>query len=288
MAISRSYPRTYKKRAVELDSFRLYSKEISKFPLLTAEEERELARRARAGDNEAAQKLVEGNLRFVIKMARKFQKSGVPLLDLINEGNTGLIEATQRFDPEKNVRFLTYAVWWIRQAIQHYLSHDGKMIRTSTRTSAIFRKLSQMPELTEMEFGKLRRDSLAEKLGITVEELDRALQFVGNLVSLDAPIDATSELVFGEIIPQELFASAEDIVAAEYNARYLQGLMRVLTAKEVKVLHMRFGLGQEEPMTLQEIGERLGYSRERIRQIEARSLRKLRKISTAEYSNYLS
>jgi RNA polymerase primary sigma factor len=260
----------------ELDPLRLYLKEISKIPLLTAEEELELARRARAGDKEAAQRLVEANLRFVIKVARKFQKSGVPLLDLINEGNTGLIEATRRFDPERNVRFLTYAVWWIRQAIQHYLSHGAKTIRVSPKISATLYKLTKLSESMQAEPAALSRDSLAQKLGITVEQLDQALQFARNMLSMEAPLNETGELVLGDMLPQKLFSSAEDLVATDEDVRLLQRLISDLSKKEAAILKMRFGLEGGEPMTLREIGDKLKLSRERIRQLEAQSLNKLR------------
>jgi RNA polymerase primary sigma factor len=289
MATTRIHKKRSKTNATELDPIQVYLKEISKIPLLTREEERELVCRARAGDKQAAQRLVESNLRFVIKIARKFQYSGVSLIDLINEGNIGLIEAVRRFDPEKNVRFLTYAVWWIRQAILHYVTHQGKMIPVGARIGSILYKVSKLSETPRAETGQLDRDVLAEKLGITVRELDEALQFTRNIVSVEEPLDETGEIVYGDTIAKEVVPPAEKLILADQMVRYLRSLMNNLTNTEKKILEMRFGLGDKDPMTLKEIGDEFGLSRERIRQIEVHSLEKLRRlITSSSLANYLN
>lgn len=263
-------------------AMRLYLKEISKIPLLTAEEERELGRRVQRGDKAALQKLTESNLRFVIKIAKKYRKSGLPFLDLINEGNMGLMEAARRFDPNRGVRFTSYAVWWIRQAILHYLSQAAQVFRVSPKTANIlYRVATTLAKKRSEETEAPTREALAREIGVSLNELNSALEASAGTLSLDHPIDESGDLVLGDTLEQRIIESAENIAITEHLKDQIGESLGSLTNMEENVLRLRFGLDNDEPMTLKEIGDKMNLSRERIRQIEAQALGKLRKSSTA-------
>lgn len=263
-------------------AMRLYLKEISKIPLLTADEEKELGRRVQNGDRAALQKLTESNLRFVIKIAKKYRKSGLPFLDLINEGNVGLMEAARRFDPERKVRFTSYAVWWIRQAILHYLSQASQVFRVSPKTANIlYRVATTLARKRSEENETPTREALALEIGVTLNELNSSLEAAAGTLSLDHPIDEAGDLVLGDTLEQEIMVSAEDIAIQEHLKEQIAESLGTLSNMEERVLRLRFGLDSDDPMTLKEIGDKMNLSRERIRQIEAQALGKLRKSSTA-------
>ena len=177
------------RRNIEIDAYRLYLKEVIAIPLLTRDGELELAQRSRKGDAEALRRLVEANLRFVVKLAQKFQRPDIPVLDLINEGNIGLIQAARRFDPDRNVRFLTYAVWWIRQAIHCYLTHHGRMIPLGSKITAVLCKLRNLTKSENSEINQVNREMTSRKIGISVEALDHALRLSEKILSLDSRLD---------------------------------------------------------------------------------------------------
>lgn len=263
-------------------AMRLYLKEISKIPLLTADEEKELGRRVQKGDKAALQKLIESNLRFVIKIAKKYRKSGLPFLDLINEGNIGLMEAARRFDPERKVRFTSYAVWWIRQAILHYLSQSSQVFRVSPKTANIlYRVATTLARKRSQENETPTREALASEIGVSLNELNSSLEAAAGTLSLDHPIDDAGDLVLGDTLEQEVIASAEDIAIQEHLKEQIAESLGMLSNMEERVLRLRFGLDSDDPMTLKEIGDKMNLSRERIRQIEAQALGKLRKSSSA-------
>lgn len=263
-------------------AMRLYLKEISKIPLLTADEEKELGRRVQNGDRAALQKLTESNLRFVIKIAKKYRKSGLPFLDLINEGNVGLMEAARRFDPERKVRFTSYAVWWIRQAILHYLSQASQVFRVSPKTANIlYRVATTLARKRSEENETPTREALAIEIGVTLNELNSSLEAAAGTLSLDHPIDEAGDLVLGDTLEQEIMVSAEDLAIQEHLKEQIAESLGTLSNMEERVLRLRFGLDSDDPMTLKEIGDKMNLSRERIRQIEAQALGKLRKSSTA-------
>jgi RNA polymerase primary sigma factor len=263
-------------------AMRLYLKEISKIPLLTADEEKELGRRVQNGDRAALQKLTESNLRFVIKIAKKYRKSGLPFLDLINEGNVGLMEAARRFDPERKVRFTSYAVWWIRQAILHYLSQASQVFRVSPKTANIlYRVATTLARKRSQENETPTREALAVEIGVTLNELNASLEAAAGTLSLDHPIDEAGDLVLGDTLEQDIMPSAEDIAIQEHLKEQIADSLGSLSNMEERVLRLRFGLDSDDPMTLKEIGDRMNLSRERIRQIEAQALGKLRKSSSA-------
>jgi RNA polymerase primary sigma factor len=263
-------------------AMRLYLKEISKIPLLTAEEEKELGRRVQKGDRDALQKLIESNLRFVIKIAKKYRKSGLPFLDLINEGNIGLMEAARRFDPDRGVRFTSYAVWWIRQAILHYLSQASQVFRVSPKTANIlYRVATTLAKKRSQENEVPTREALAAEIGVTQNELNAALEAAAGTLSLDHPIDESGDLVLGDTLEQNRVASADIQTVNQHLKEQIGESLGSLTQMEEKVLRLRFGLDDDDPLTLKEIGDRMNLSRERIRQIEAQALGKLRRSSTA-------
>jgi RNA polymerase primary sigma factor len=264
-------------------AMRLYLKEISKIPLLTAEEEKELGRRVQQhGDREALQKLIESNLRFVIKIAKKYRKSGLPFLDLINEGNIGLMEAARRFDPERGVRFTSYAVWWIRQAILHFLSQASQVFRVSPKTANIlYRVATTLAKRKSEDNVTLSREDLAKEIGVTLNELNASLEAAAGTLSLDHPIDDSGDLVLGDTLEQHRIQSADIQTVNQHLKEQIGESLGTLSNMEERVLRLRFGLDTDDPMTLKEIGDRMHLSRERIRQIEAQALGKLRRSSVA-------
>ena len=264
-------------------AMRLYLKEVSKIPLLTADEEKELGRRIQQGDRAALQKLTESNLRFVIKIAKKYRSSGIPLLDLINQGNLGLMEAARRFDPERNIRFTSYAVWWIRQSILHYSSEASYAFRISPRAANIlYRVGNALAKKREEITGTPSREMLAAEIGVGLNELNNSLAATAGTFSLDHPVDDAGEMLLGDFLEQTIIPSAEKTVISDHLTESVEKSLELLTPMEAKVLRLRFGLDDDEPLTLKEIGDRVNLSRERIRQIEAQALQKLRKSSDAD------
>jgi RNA polymerase primary sigma factor len=272
------------------DTLRLYLKDIARFPQLTPEEERELGRRARQGDEAASWKLVESNLRFVISMARKFSRSGYPLHELINEGNLGLIEAASRFDPERGVRFVTYAGWWVRQAILAAIARYGQVFnlppklkhelyRFQSKVSALTQELGHKPSVEEMS----RRFSMSEA---AVEEM---IQGPPAEVSLEAPLGGNVDLRLEDVLPDESLTPLDEALIRKSLEEQLYLLLGQLDPKERLIVERRFGLADREPETLAQIGDDLKLSRERVRQIEERALGKLRRSRRArQLAGYLN
>ena len=271
-------------------AMRLYLKEISKIPLLTAEEEKALGHRAKAGDKDALQKLIESNLRFVIKIAKKYRPSGLPFLDLINEGNCGLIEAANRFDPDRGVRFTSYAVWWIRQAILHYLSRASHAFRISPKAANIAYRVAKVLSKNKAdEVDAPSREKLAEEVGVSLNELNSSLDANAPTFSLDRPFDDAGELTLNDVLAQMTIPSAEQDVMAMFLKDKLNLSLESLSVMEEKILRLRFGLDDDTPLTLREIGLKLNLSRERIRQIEVQALRKLRdSLSASSLASYIN
>ena len=274
-----------KRKAVKEDNtkqtLQSYLNEISLIPLLTVEEERALGHRARAGDQEAVQKLVESNLRFVVKVAKKYRRYGVPFLDLINEGNLGLIEAARRFDPERNVRFISYAIWWIRQSILTVLSDMSHPLRLPLKVNNMLYKVG----LTASRFAndlneKPSLQDIAGGVGLSIEELTEILKVGGEALSLDQPM-RESNRVLENLLPQTNTMTAEDGLLRDALKQDLRTAMKQLRDNEREVLNLRFGLDQEKCLTLKQIGERIGVSRERVRQIQEKALEKLRQSNKA-------
>lgn len=252
---------------------RLYFKDVGKFQLLTANEEKELARRIRKGDQVALQTLILSNLRFVLKVARSYRNPVIALSDLINEGNLGLIEAAKRFDPDRNNRFTSYAIWWIRQAIVKLL-YQASILRYSQRTANVLYRLAKR-NLSGME-NEWDTERLSNELGFTPRELERARLAKSKILSLDTPLEGRDDLVLADVLKQPENDTVLDRIANKQMKEQLEKSLHDLTNREEEVLRLRFGLGQREPRTLQEIGSLMNLSRERVRQIETAALTKLR------------
>jgi len=265
------------------DTLRLYLKEISRFPQLTPEEEKELGARAQKGDEEAFQKLIEANLRFVVAMAKKYARSGYPLHELINEGNLGLIEAVSRFDPSRGVRFITYASWWIRQAILAAIAHHGQVFRLPPKLKhELYRFDSKVARLTQELGHRPSVDEISKGLGMEERDVRQMMEGTPTEVSLDTPIGEGAEMRLEELIQDQSVTPVDELLIARSFEEQLQALLSQLDEKERVIIERRFGLGDREPQTLAEIGSDMKLSRERIRQIEERALGKLRRSQRAK------
>lgn len=268
--------RNFEFRDLRQSSLGTYLKEISKIPLLTREEEVALAIRARDGDQEAKHKLVESNLRFVVSVANKFSGCGIPLIDLINEGNIGLIEAARRFDPERGVKFISYAVWWIRQAIMQVLAEQSGSVRLPLKQAGLLYKIrSKYEELSK----KLRREptsqDLAQALDIPLREVEEVLRVSRRALSLESPIGEGSDTAYLELMQAEDAPPVDQQLILNSLHEEITKLLESLTEREQEVIRLRFGLGSDSTMTLENVGIKLGLSRERIRQIEKKAKKKL-------------
>ncbi len=258
---------------------RRYLQEIGRFRQLTPDEEKELARRIRHdGDAEALRQLVEANLRFVVAYAKRFHHSRVSLLDLINEGNIGLIQAAKKFDPAKNVKFITYAVWWIRQAILHALSEHGATFRLPQKQANVLYRLERSRQALGRELERTPSEKeLADEVQMDVEQVRLLLASNQNTLSLNEPVDEDGEAEFGDLLEQYVIPDTDEQLLQESFEETLREALATLSEKEREILTLRFGLGDDTPRTLREIGEALGISRERVRQIENQALTKLRR-----------
>jgi RNA polymerase primary sigma factor len=274
---------TYERVVEGPDTLRLYLKEISQFPQLTAEEEQALGARVQAGDEAAFRKLIESNLRFVVAMAKKYSRSGYPVHELINEGNMGLIEAASRFDPSRGVRFITYASWWIRQAILAAIAHHGQTFRLPPKLKHdLYRFETKVSRLTQELGRRPSIDEISRELGMKEQEIRDLLGATPTEISLNAPVGEEGDLRLEELIEDESITPSDDILIAQSFEDQLQKLLGQLDDKERIIIERRFGLGDREPQTLAEIGTDLNLSRERIRQIEERALGKLRRSQRAK------
>jgi RNA polymerase primary sigma factor len=258
------------------ETLKKYLQEISRLPRITADEEKVLGDRIQRGDRAALRKLVEANLRFVVSFAKRYRNCGLSFLDLINEGNIGLIEAAKRFNPKKNVKFITYAVWWVRQAIIHALSDQSGAFRLPQKQANLLYRIGKTISQLTLELERSPSpDEIARKMEIPVEEVVSLLQVADENVSLSTVIDEEHEFHLSDKLEQDLIPSADAELMRASLKDHLYSCLGDLDPKEQKVLRLRFGLDEGEPRTLKEIGEMMGLSRERIRQIEAQALEKL-------------
>jgi RNA polymerase primary sigma factor len=266
------------RREIAIDSLNAYIRDIAKFKPLAIEEEKKLGERIRAGDQEALRQLVEANLRFVVHYAKRYRGLGLSFMDLIHEGTLGLMEAARRFDPDRNVKFISYAVWWVRQAIFHALSEHSRVFRLPQKLSSQVSRLSAAREKLKGELERMPTIAeLAERTALPPQEVEQLLLAAGDDVSLSTAVGDDGGLELGETLEQDSVPSAEVEMIRTSFERRIQGMVSGLDEKEREVIRMRFGFDGEEPMTLQEIGEAMGLSRERIRQIESRAKEKLRR-----------
>ena len=259
------------------DPVKMYLKEIGKVPLLTAEEEVELAKRMEAGDEYAKQKLCEANLRLVVSIAKRYVGRGMLFLDLIQEGNLGLIKAVDKFDYRKGYKFSTYATWWIRQAITRSIADQARTIRIPVHMVETINKLIRISRQLLQTYGREPTpEEISEEMGITVEKVREIQKIAQEPVSLETPIGEEEDSHLGDFIPDEDVPAPADAAAFSMLKEQLVEVLDTLTDREQKVLKLRFGLDDGRSRTLEEVGKEFDVTRERIRQIEAKALRKLR------------
>ena len=259
------------------DPVRMYLKEIGRVPLLTSDEEISLAKRMEQGDEEAKKQLVEANLRLVVSIAKRYVGRGMQFLDLIQEGNLGLMKAVEKFDYTKGFKFSTYATWWIRQAITRSIADQARTIRIPVHMVETINKLIRISRQLLQELGREPfPEEIAQEMDITVERVHEILKIAQEPVSLETPIGEEEDSHLGDFIPDDEAIAPADAAAFALLREQLDDVLDTLTEREQKVLRLRFGLEDGRGRTLEEVGQEFGVTRERIRQIEAKALRKLR------------
>lgn len=259
------------------DSVRLYLREIGKIPLLSNEEEAELAARVVKGDKKAKDKLAEANMRLVVSIAKRYSGRGLDFLDLIQEGNTGLLRAVEKFDPDKGFKFSTYATWWIRQAITRAIADQARTIRIPVHMVETINKLIRVSRQLQQELGRdPQPEEIAKVMGISEDKVREIIKIAQEPVSLETPIGEEEDSHLGDFIPDDDAPAPVDAAAFMLLKEQLSEVLDTLTYRERRVLSLRFGLEDGRARTLEEVGKEFNVTRERIRQIEAKALRKLR------------
>jgi RNA polymerase primary sigma factor len=265
----------------EVATLRRYLKEIGRYPPLTHDREIELAKRVHEGDEDALRELVESNLRFVVAYAKRYRNPNVPFLDLIHEGNLGLIQAAKKYDPSNeghDVKFITYAVWWIRQAILHALAEHAGSFRLPQKQANTLYRLERIRSLLGERFGRSPTEKeLSEEVGISIDDVRVLTRASRSSLSINEPVDADGDSELGDLLEQTGIPDTDELLLRESFSRALSDALAELPERERNVLELRFGLIDDQPKTLREIGEEMGLSRERVRQIESRALNKLRR-----------
>ena len=265
------------------DPVRMYLKEIGQIKLLTAEEEVELAKRVSAGDQAAKDKLTEANLRLVVSIAKKYSGRGLHILDLIQEGNTGLIRAVDKFDWTKGNKFSTYATWWIRQAITRAIADQARTIRVPVHMVEVINKATRCNRKLVQELGREPTvEEIAAELNLPVEKIIEANRTAADTLSLDTPVGDEEDTSIGSFVEDERTPGPADATSNALLAEALKEILDTLTEREAEVLRMRFGMYDGRTHTLEEVGQSFGVTRERIRQIENKAIRKLRHPSRAK------
>ena len=275
---------TIRKLTVESESLDQYLREISAYPLIDREEEAELARRIRQASEPALDKLVRSNLRFVVSVAKRYQNQGVSLADLINEGNIGLMRAAQKFDETKGIKFISYAVWWIRQAILQALAEQSRIVRVPLSRAGTLHRIGKRSSSLTQELGREPTlEEIAEELDLSEEEIKHTLAMAQTHLSLDAPLVPGEDGQLLDYVSDQFSPGPDEELYTEALQRSIEDALSTLSEREAKVLRLYFGLGDTEPLTLEQIGERFGITRERVRQIKERALSRLRHQSRARF-----
>ena len=259
------------------DPVKMYLKDIGRVPLLSAEEEVDLARRMQENDESAKKRLSEANLRLVVSIAKRYVGRGMLFLDLIQEGNLGLMKAVEKFDYQKGFKFSTYATWWIRQSITRAIADQARTIRIPVHMVETINKLTRVQRVLLQELGREPTpQEIAEKMGVTEDRVHEILKIAQDPVSLETPIGEEEDSHLGDFIEDEKTTTPSDSVAFTMLKEQLLVVLDTLTPREEKVLRLRYGIDDGKPRTLEEVGREFNVTRERIRQIEAKALRKLR------------
>lgn len=259
------------------EPLKIYLREIGQIPLLEPEEEKELGRRISEGDESARRRLAEGNLRLVVSLAKHYTGRGVPFLDLIQEGNMGLMRAAEKYDYKMENRFSTYASWWIREAMQRAIDQQSREIRVPVHVAENMRKVQKAAKDLQQTLGRDATPAeIAEKLGKTESDVKEILTYLQSPVSLETPVGEDGENSLGDLVEDKSESTPEEAMEALVEKEEVSELLSSLNEREQKVIRLRFGLEDGKAHTLEEIGEMLGVTRERVRQIEARAMEKLR------------
>jgi RNA polymerase primary sigma factor len=265
------------------DSVRMYLREIGRIPLLTTEEEIKLAKRIAHGDQLAKKKLTEANLRLVVSIAKKYIGRGLSLLDLIQEGNTGLIRAVEKFDYRKGFKFSTYATWWVRQAITRAIADQARTIRIPVHMIETINKLIRVQRTLVQEYGREPTpQEIAKEMGIEEEKVHHIIKISQETVSLEAPVGEEEDSRLGDFLEDKESLSPQESAIYQLMKGHVEEFLNTLPPREQKILRMRFGLDGGRAHTLEEVGQEFGVTRERIRQIEAKALKKLEKHEFSE------
>ena len=259
------------------DPVRMYLREIGKVPLLSLEEELELAQRIAEGDQEAARAMTEANLRLVVSIAKRYVGRGMQLLDLIQEGNLGLLKAVEKYDYTKGFKFSTYATWWVRQAITRALADQARTIRIPVHMVETMNKLTQTSRKLQQELGREPTvEELAEVMHLTPDRVNEIRQMCMEPVSLESPVGEEDDSHLGDFIEDDTGSQPAEAVSQAMLRQQLMDILGTLSPREAKVLRLRYGLDDGRPRTLEEVGKEFNVTRERVRQIEAKALRKIR------------
>jgi RNA polymerase primary sigma factor len=267
----------------EDQSLDLYLREIGETPLISAEDEVELAKRIRKNDQVALEKLTKANLRFVVSVAKQYQNQGLSLSDLINEGNIGLIKAAKRFDETRGFKFISYAVWWIRQAILQALAEQSRIVRLPLNRVGTLHKIGKISSSLEQEYGREPSpNEIAKKLELTEGEVSDTLKISNSHLSLDAPFSTSEDNSLIDVLEDEFQPSPDESLLDESLRVEIIKALDTLTPREAEVINLYFGLSHEKPLTLEEIGTRFSLTRERVRQIKEKAIRRLRHASRSK------
>jgi RNA polymerase primary sigma factor len=273
----------------ESQSLDKYFHDIGKVTLLTPEQEIELAIKIRLGDAEALEKLTKANLRFVVSVAKQYQNQGLSLGDLINEGNLGLIKAARRFDETRGFKFISYAVWWIRQSIMQALAEQSRIVRLPLNRVGALNRIGKAYSNLEQEFEREPSpEELAEELEMNVNDVSEAITLSAKHVSMDAPFSQSEDNSLLDVLENEELPAPDNILMSESLKEEVERALSKLAVREAEVIKLYFGLDADEPLTLEEIGEKFNLTRERVRQIKEKAIRRLRNTTRSkELKKYL-
>ena len=264
-------------------SLDLYLREIGETPLINAEQEVELAKKIKLGDQSALEKLTKANLRFVVSVAKQYQNQGLSLADLINEGNIGLIKAAKRFDETRGFKFISYAVWWIRQAILQALAEQSRIVRLPLNRVGTLHKIGKISSSLEQEYGREPSpDEIAKELALSAVEVTDTLKISNSHLSLDAPFSVSEDNSLMDVLEDEFQPAPDEALLTESLRLEIERALDSLSLREAEVINLYFGLSQEKALTLEEIGARFNLTRERVRQIKEKAIRRLRHASRSK------